>query len=318
MNFCAGCGSPNLDTDANCRVCGRSLSETPTPQPTATAARPTGTGVASPEPAAPLPSGGAEPPPPAARPGLNAEPVDPGPPVSPQRATPPQTGAATLSGFEGVPSPTAEPAARANDSLPSFMRPQTRAATAPPANESASLISEHDLPEWIRQIAADDAKRLAAAQEQEAAAAAALGSSMPSHLGRRPLPGETPTAGPASSSWLNRRDVVAGAAGAAWDVTGASAPSRPVVFPVEEAAHAQLSSPSSAVPAVEDVVVAEAIQAAPSKRRRRGPSVEKAAPTVGETRAKPRERVTGGDRTRLYLVAAIVVALVFALGMAVL
>jgi len=194
------------------------------------------------------------------------------------------------------------------------MRPAARAATAAPTNESASLISEHDLPEWIRQIAADDARKLAEAQVQEASTVVATGSSMSSHFGRRALPGETLTIGSASASWLSRKDAVAGAAESAWDVTGATPPSRPVMFPDTVPAHP--TTPSDASPVATDVVVAETVTA-PSRRRRRGSSEETAAASP-EARPTRTEDAARGNPGRVYLLAAIVVALLIAVALMIL
>ena len=187
--------------------------------------------------------------------------------------------------------------------------------TPPAANESTSLISEHDLPEWIRQIAAEDARKLAEAQVQESEAKVAASSSMPSHLGRRVLPGETLTGSPASSTWLNRKDAVAGAAGAAWDVTGATPPARSAGTPVETYVPTQVATPAAGPPEATDVVVAESV-VAPSKRRRRGSTVEQAV-SIKAGAGKPLGGLSG-DRRRQYLVAAIVLALLVALAMTVL
>jgi len=192
------------------------------------------------------------------------------------------------------------------------MRPTAHPSTAAPSNESASLISEHDLPDWIRQIAADDARKLAEAQVQEAASVPAAGSSMPSHFGRRALPGETLTSGPASSSWLSRKNAVAGAAESAWDVTAAAPPSRPVTFP--DAMPAQPTAPSDAPPVATGVVVAETVTA-PSRRRRRGTSEERVVETPKETRPTRTENAARGNSRQVYLVAAIVVAVLIMVAM---
>lgn len=268
MTFCAGCGSPNLDTDPTCRVCGRSLAEEPTAQPTN-------------QPAS-----------------MVAQP----------------SGVATPSGFERASPAPPGPTTRADDAVPSFLRQQVRSVSPPSSNESTALITEHDLPEWIRQIAVEDARKLAAAKQEESAAAAALGSSMPSHFGRRALPGETLTSGPASSSWLNRKDAVAAAAGSAWDVTGAAPASRPARSPGEIAGNASSTAGKEASTA--DVMVGE-VTPAPAKRSR-GTRRAAAVATRDEPRTSPLAGLTGGDRKRLYLIAALVVALVLLLAVTVL
>lgn len=318
MTFCAGCGSPNLDTDATCRVCGRSLTSDPAPPSAASGASQIDQGSSSAAPAssqtssatavADLPDA------------MMGWPSRAGAPVEPDRTfaaptvTRPTTGVATPSGFESVPSAHRDPQALPPDDLPAFMRPAARSVAAPP-NESASLISEHDLPEWIRQIAADDARKLAEAQVQEAASVPASGSSMPSHFGRRALPGETLTSGPASSSWLSRKDAVAGAAESAWDVTGAAPPTRRTMFPDTVPSHS--TAPSEAPPVATDVVVADTV-AAPSRRRRRGSSDERVIATAQEARSAPSDGATRGNQRRAYLAAAIVLVLVLIVALSIL
>ena len=197
------------------------------------------------------------------------------------------------------------------------MRPAARAATASAATESTSLISEHDLPEWIRQIAADDAKKLIEAQAHEEAAAVESGSSMPSHFGRRALPGETLTSGPASSSWLSRRDAVAGAAESAWDLTGAP-PARPIAASADLAPPVATAAPVGTSRDAVDVVVTDAV-VAPSKRRRlRAASVEKPVSLSTEPRGNPLQGLTRGDPKRLYLILAIAVLLLAVVAMSLL
>lgn len=316
MPFCAGCGSPNLDSDATCRVCGRSLTGDPTPPPMSSAAQPadhiSATAEHAPNPSPTATAVADAPAAPSCWPrqtGALAKPDRSAPTVS---VTLPSTGVATPSGFESVPAPYHQPNARPADDLPSFLRPAARAATVAASNESTSLISEHDLPDWIRQIAADDARKLAEAQVQEATGVGAVGSSMPSHFGRRVLPGETLTSGPALSSWLSRKDAVAGAAESAWDVTGAPPPSRSVTVP--HAMPAQAAIPSEAMPMVTDVVVAETVSA-PSWRRRRGSAEEKSVGTLRKAHPTPPQGAARGNPTRVYLLAAIVVALLIAVAL---
>lgn len=317
MNFCADCGSPNLDTDAACRVCGRSLSSDPTPRPAVTTDFPSDQVAAAPEHAVPPPRlatavAGSPAVPSAwsrrteASAGLGAGASLP--------TTRPRTGVASPSGFSSASAPHAQPSARPDGGLPSFMRPQVRPATPSSADESTSLISEHDLPDWIRQLAADDAKKLAESQVEEATTAGKAASSLPSHLGRRALPRETLTSGSASTSWLVRRDAVAGAAEAEWDVTGKPQPSRPVGVPADVAE--PTPSPHHRMDTAD--IGATTSTPAPPLGRRRGRAGEKAVAAPREGRTHPLQRRSGGSSTRLYLIVAIVVALAFALAMTVL
>lgn len=319
MTFCAGCGSPNLDTDATCRVCARSLTGDPTPQPAASPAPPIDRVPTSAEPS-PAPASTATavadaPAAPAGWTGHTRAPSEPERSIASQSNTLPASAVATPSGFESLPAARHEPDMRPANEIPSFLRPTARPSTAAPSNESASLISEHDLPDWIRQIAADDARKLAEAQVQEAASVPAAGSSMPSHFGRRALPGETHTSGPAMSSWLSRKNAVAGAAESAWDVTGAAPPSRPVMFP--DAMPARPTAPSDAPPVATDVVVAETVTA-PSRRRRRGSTDETAVTVPREAIPTPSESTGRGNATRVYLLAAIVLVILVAAAMTIL
>lgn len=323
MNFCPGCGSANLDTDAACRVCGRSLREDATAQPVATATQ-SGTdqslSTAEAGPAAPG--------------GSTGWPAQAGAPVAQDRvvssAMPsrPATGAATPSGFESAPPPTQ---ARSEGTLPSFMRSEARSTTSQAAVETASLISENDLPDWIKQIAADDARKAAAARVTEEGPGVA-GSSLPHHLGRRSLPGETLTGGPASSSWLNRRDAVAGAASSAWDATTPPA-ARPVhgVIPAQPPMAqtmplaAETADGLSLIPGASETDAVPVTVEKPSRHRRRG--AEKSASTearivdspAAETSAKPSRGLAtgfaGADQKRLLLMAAVAVAVVVLLVM---
>jgi hypothetical protein len=146
----------------------------------------------------------------------------------------------------------------------------------------------------------------------------AAGSSMPSHLGRRALPGETLTSGPASSSWLSRKDAVAGAAESAWDVTGAPQPSRSKTLP--DAEPPMPAAPADVAHVVADVVVAETVveaAAAPSRRRRRGLADGKTDESTKEARPSSVGNSPGNAR-RVYLLAAIVVALLAAVAMMIL
>jgi hypothetical protein len=78
--------------------------------------------------------------------------------------------------------------------VPSFMLTGNRTST--PAPEPVQLISANDLPDWIKQIAAEDAAK-AEAESQSAQAEA------PATIVKKALPGETQVAG-SSTAWLSR------------------------------------------------------------------------------------------------------------------
>jgi hypothetical protein len=99
------------------------------------------------------------------------------------------------------------------------------AAAARPADvsDTSTFISEDDLPEWIRQLAAaDEAKK---ADEMRRASEAAAVERQPAPATdprrRRPLPGEAAPSGPATSPWLTRRERADGQDTVAADTWGA-------------------------------------------------------------------------------------------------
>lgn len=81
------------------------------------------------------------------------------------------------------------------------------ANTGADVSDTSTFISENDLPEWIRQIAAaDEARKLEEIRlaDEQTASSRAAGATDPRN--RKPLPGETTTTGPRTSPWLARRD----------------------------------------------------------------------------------------------------------------
>jgi hypothetical protein len=102
----------------------------------------------------------------------------------------------------------ADPAHLADRSGDDVMRSRANPAPAADVSDTSTFISEDDLPEWIRQLAAADEAKKAEEMQRAAEASAAVGkpalSTDPRR--RRPLPGETPIAGPATSPWLARRE----------------------------------------------------------------------------------------------------------------
>jgi hypothetical protein len=101
-------------------------------------------------------------------------------------------------------------------------------ALAGDLSDTSSFISETDLPDWIRQIAAADAAKKT--EEQRKAAADALAAS--GETKRVVLPGEESSAGQATNLWLTRRETPP--APTAWLGTTAAAPL--VAAPMSEAA----------------------------------------------------------------------------------
>jgi hypothetical protein len=106
---------------------------------------------------------------------------------------------------------------------------EARHVAAVPAgdvSDTSTFISENDLPEWIRQLAAaDEAKKAEELRRTtEAANADRLASGTGDARQRRPLPGETPPSGPATSPWLTRRDRPETSESVAADSWGAGAP----------------------------------------------------------------------------------------------
>jgi hypothetical protein len=130
------------------------------------------------------------------------------------------------SGFHVAPSASAEPGAveapAESESpprplppvptadLPSAMPDWLKAQSTPEpelqpsdATDTASFITENDLPEWIRQIAAADAVK----QAEEERLAADVTKEVEVSAPRRPiLPGEAVPSAPAANPWLSRRD----------------------------------------------------------------------------------------------------------------
>jgi hypothetical protein len=105
----------------------------------------------------------------------------------------PQTGVPPMmSGNQELEPVSSEPD---STSMPGFM---SSARSTGPAPEPVQLISANDLPDWIKQIAAEDEAKARA--EAEAAADAADPTAT---IVRRQLPGETHVGGP-STSWLSK------------------------------------------------------------------------------------------------------------------
>jgi len=167
--ICELCGTDNNDQDAECRVCGQ-------PLPVAVAA------------ASVQIQSAALPPPyePASAPAhlqMSAFAKD----VS--------TGAPPMFGETTQQEPVAPPTSP-DSYVPAFLQGERR--TQQPDPEATGLISASDLPDWIKQIAAQDAAKEAEQVEQAAAQADSFNS-----IQRRQLPGETLGSGP-RTNWLTK------------------------------------------------------------------------------------------------------------------
>jgi Double zinc ribbon len=159
----------------------------------------------------------------------------------------------------------------------------------PDVADTGSFISESDLPEWIRQLAAADEAKQA---EAERLAAEARGDDDPAG-GRhaRPLPGETAASGPTASPWLARRErggVAESVAADTWTGSGVAAP-------------------------VADAGPAREPLAATTELTEAAPAIAKATPEVDRGSPAPRARPL-----RLVLAAAIVLVILALLAFVVL
>jgi hypothetical protein len=167
--ICELCGTGNNEMETECRVCGQ-------PLPVAVAAAP-----------------------------VQAPPVAPPPPAD--IATVPahlqmsafaqdvSTGAPPMFG-ETAPQEEEAPPPSPDSYVPAFLQGERH--TVQPDPEATGLISANDLPDWIKQIAAQDAAKEAAQVEQAAAHADNFNS-----IQRRQLPGETIGTGP-QTNWLTK------------------------------------------------------------------------------------------------------------------
>lgn len=128
-------------------------------------------------------------------------------------------------------------------SLPAWLQqpPDTSAATEPrsaptPAPpdlaDTTSFISENDLPEWIRQLAAaEEAKK---AEESRLAATTRTDEATSTSTGRRLLPGEIPPAEPVTQPWLARRERPEAIDAAMAETWSRLRPASPVVTPASD------------------------------------------------------------------------------------
>ena len=180
MIICELCGSANVETEPECRVCGHSLVTENTSAPAPIIGTQTPQSQRVPEPAVPADIGVIP---------THLQMSAFGQDVS--------TGAPPMYGG-GARQDVVEQADSDRSEVPTFMQAGHR--TPPPPVEHVELISANDLPDWIKQIAAADAEK---AQADEEAQQAANLADVPASIIRRQLPGETVVAGP-STNWLSK------------------------------------------------------------------------------------------------------------------
>lgn len=124
--------------------------------------------------------------------------------------------------------PPLTPSGRLADPADGQVGAATATTRAANVADTSSFISEDDLPDWIRQLAAaDEAKNVEEMQRAADAAAAGKPTSTAGPRSHRPLPGETAATAPATSPWLTRRertDVPEPAAVEPWGASAAPAP----------------------------------------------------------------------------------------------
>jgi hypothetical protein len=168
--ICELCGTGNSELDTECRVCGQQLAVA------------VGAAQAQAEPAAVPP------------PASDIASV----PAHLQMSTFAQdvsTGAPPMFGNSAIEEPVTPPPSP-DAYVPAFLQVERR--TQVPDAETTGLITANDLPDWIKQIAEQDAAKEAAQVEQAAAHADNFAS-----IQRRQLPGETLGSGP-QTNWLTK------------------------------------------------------------------------------------------------------------------
>jgi hypothetical protein len=181
--------------------------------------------------------------------------------------------------------PDSEPRATApaGQIQPERQQVGTVAALKTDVADTKSFISEDDLPEWIRQLAAADAAKNA--EELRRAADAVVATQQTSAAdprSRRPLPGETAPTGPATSPWLTRRERASGPETVAPDTWGASSA-------LAAATDTQSNAPEAGAEAMVEPEVASGPMAAELQT----------LPQAGKAASKP-------SQMRLVLIAAVV------------
>lgn len=196
--------------------------------------------------------------------------------------------------------------------------PPRPVAPAPDVADTSSFITENDLPDWIRQIAAaDETKR---AEERRRVADAERAAATAEQANRPALPGDTVSAPAATNPWLGRRETVP--ASRAWDgATQPAAPAEPATS--LEAAPVADQPPSDASQLAAAVVEANESAAAATKGRfglpkrstsRSGESAPAAPtelPAISEAkRSLPSGAPAGRSPLRLVLLGAVALLLV--------
>ena len=168
---CELCGSRNGEHDTECRVCGQALTVAEL-APVAVAVVPA-EAVVNTEPAAPH-----------LQMSTFAQDVSTGTPPMFNASRPVEE--------------SSDPAGSADSYVPAFLNSERRSPSADP--ETAGLVSANDLPDWIRQIAEQDAAKAAEAAKLDTQTA--LGDHVAS-IQRKSLPGETVGSGP-RTNWLSK------------------------------------------------------------------------------------------------------------------
>lgn len=193
MIICELCGSANVETDEQCRVCGQALKLEHAP----VAHTPTAANSAAPIPSSqslehtPLPE---ETPHRSLQMSAVSESV--------QSDAPPMLGGSHEEEVD-------QPEDSVGSVVPGFMQAGHRAQHAVP--DPVQLISANDLPDWIKQIAAADTAKA------EAEAQAALPhADAPATIVKRALPGETMVAAP-STNWLSKSAAQSSESPDHWD-----------------------------------------------------------------------------------------------------
>jgi hypothetical protein len=187
----------------------------------------------------------------------------------------------------------------------------TRPVTPEPdATDTASFISENDLPDWIRQIAEADAAKKAEADRLAAQPAPAAEAAAPKRV---VLPGETAPSVPAVNPWLTRRDGPTAAS--SWGAAEPAVPAQAEPPPVEPVALA----------AQAEEVDFGAAPAAPAPATRRGPKLSLpsvSTPTLPKFTMPSLKRSGDGasspQQTRTLLLAAVVVLLLIVVALSML
>jgi hypothetical protein len=278
--ICELCGSANIDSDVECRVCGHPLPTTDANSDQVSASAPVTNSVFAPPPPADIATIPSH-----LQMSAFAQDVSTG--------APPMFGSGSGTDVESLP---------AEAPAPSFMQNERRMPAPEP--ETTGLISASDLPQWIRQIAEQDAAK---AEAETQAHAAAVQHEHPASLHRRYMPGETVGAGP-TTNWLSKTASSAESsehwssaevASANWGVF------EPPV-PVSTSTYATPVPPTAFVPAVGETPKTGKRLAFPARGEAKAPK-----PAKAEKVAKVQET---GERRPFYKNRMVWIAFFFMIG----